>query len=101
MWSASILVTTDMIGFRFKNDASDSSASTTMYSPEPSLAFAPALIKRPPITKVGSRPACANTLATKLVVVVLPWVPAIAMPCFKRMSSANMTARGTTGIHLR
>ena len=30
MWSASMLVTTLIIGFRFRNDASDSSASTTM-----------------------------------------------------------------------
>ena len=34
---------------------------------------------------------------TRLVVVVLPCVPAIAMPCFNRISSASMTARGTTG----
>jgi len=31
------------------------------------------------------------------VVVVLPWVPAIAMPCLKRISSASIMARGTTG----
>ena len=34
------------------------------------------------------------------MVVVLPWVPAIAMPCFKRISSASITARGTTGTRL-
>ncbi len=32
------------------------------------------------------------------VVVVLPWVPAIAMPCFRRISSASITARGTSGM---
>ena len=30
--------------------------------------------------------------------VVLPCVPAMAMPCFKRISSASMRARGTTGM---
>ncbi len=58
----------------------------------------PALFSRPPITKVGSSPAAASTLATRLVVVVLPWVPAIAMPCFRRISSASISARGTTGM---
>ena len=43
-------------------------------------------------------PASASTLAIRLVVVVLPWVPAIAMPCFKRISSASISARGTTGM---
>ncbi len=36
----------------------------------------------------------------RLVVVVLPWVPATAIPCFRRMSSASMSARGTTGMRL-
>ena len=69
-----------------------------MYSPVPNLALAPALFKRPPITKVGSKPASAKTLATKLVVVVFPCVPAMATPCFMRINSANMTARGTIGM---
>ncbi len=50
------------------------------------------------MTKVGSSPASASTLVTRLVVVVLPWAPAMAMPCLKRISSASMSARGTTGI---
>ena len=78
--------------------ASDSSASTTMNSPAPSRALDAALTRRPPITKVGSRPPSASTLATRLVVVVLPCVPAIAMPCFRRISSASISARGTTGM---
>jgi hypothetical protein len=49
-------------------------------APVPSRACVSALFSRPPITKVGSRPASASTLATRLVVVVLPWVPATAMP---------------------
>ena len=38
------------------------------------------LLPRPPMTNVGSRPPAANTEAIRLVVVVLPWVPATAMP---------------------
>ena len=34
----------------------------------------------------------------RLVVVVLPCVPATAMPCLKRISSASISARGTTGM---
>ena len=30
--------------------------------------------------------------------VVLPWVPATATPCLRRISSASISARGTTGI---
>ena len=97
MWSASMLVTTDSTGVRLRKDASDSSASTTMKSPAPSRELAPALLSLPPITKVGSTPASASTLVTSDVVVVLPCVPAIAMPCFRRISSASITARGTTG----
>ena len=43
-------------------------------------------------------PASAKILAIKLVVVVLPWVPATATPCLKRINSANISARGTTGM---
>ncbi len=97
MWSASMLVTTASTGLRLRNEASLSSASTTMYSPAPSRECAPALCSLPPMTKVGSTPAAASTLVTSEVVVVLPCVPAIAMPRFRRISSASITARGTTG----
>jgi hypothetical protein len=43
-------------------------------------------------------PPSARMLATRLVVVVLPWVPAMAMPCLRRISSASIWARGTTGM---
>ena len=33
-----------------------------------------------------------------LVVVVLPWEPAMAMPYFMRISSASISPRGITGI---
>ena len=46
-------------------------------------------------------PPSASTLAIRLVVVVLPCVPAIAMPCLNRISSASIIARGTTGIRSR
>src|SRR5205807_266329 len=93
-----MFVTTAITGCKCRKEASDSSASTTMKSPPPSRACEPAAVRRPPITKVGSSPPSASTLATRLVVVVLPCVPAIAMPCFSRISSASMTARGTIGI---
>src|SRR5260363_165102 len=89
---------TSITGDSVKNKASDSSVSTTINSPAPSRAFAPALLSRPPMTKVGSRPPSASALAIRLVVVVLPCVPATAMPCLKRISSASISARGTTGI---
>ena len=53
MWSASILVTTASTGVRYRNEASDSSASATMNSPLPRRALAPAASSRPPMTKVG------------------------------------------------
>jgi hypothetical protein len=34
----------------------------------------------------------------RLVVVVLPCVPATAIPCFRRISSASISARGTMGM---
>ena len=37
---------------------------------------------RPPTTTVGSKPAARSTVATSDVVVVLPWLPAIATPYF-------------------
>src|SRR5574343_923904 len=98
MWSASILVTTEMTGERNRKEASDSSASATRKSPLPSRALEPAAFRRPPMTKVGSMPPSARMLVTRLVVVVLPCVPAMAMPLFRRISSASIWARGTTGI---
>jgi len=72
-------VTTAIMGCRCINDASLSSASATRYFPAPRRALLPALISCPPITKVGSSPPSASTLAMRLVVVVLPWVPATAI----------------------
>ncbi len=85
-------------GFRRRKLPSLSSASATSQSPPPRRAFAPAASSLPPITKVGSRPPSASTLAVSEVVVVLPWVPATATPRLKRISSASISARGTTGM---
>ena len=49
------------------------------------------------MTKVGSSPPSASTEATRLVVVVLPCVPATAIAERKRISSPSISARGTTG----
>ena len=37
-------------------------------------------------------------MATIVVVVVLPWVPAMATQLFSRISSASISARRTTGM---
>ena len=53
---------------------------------------------RPPTTTVGSSPAWFRMVAAIEVVVVLPWLPATAMPYFRRISSASSSPRGITGI---
>ena len=51
----------------------------------------------PPLITVGSRPPASSSVATIEVVVVLPWVPAMATQLFSRISSASISARRTTG----
>jgi len=92
-----MLVTMAMAGGMWRKEPSDSSASTTMYSPLPSLALEPKALTLPPTTAVGSRPAWARVQAAIEVVVVLPWEPAMATPYLSRMSSASISARGMTG----
>ncbi len=53
---------------------------------------------RPPTTTVGSRPAKFRMVAVIEVVVVLPWLPATAMPYLRRINSASSSPRGITGI---
>src|SRR5512139_1913042 len=96
-----MFVTTATVGESFRNEPSLSSASATRNSPCPSFALEPRLFSLPPTTAVGSHPAVASTVATMDVVVVLPWVPAIAIPYFIRISSASISARGITGIFRR
>ncbi len=52
----------------------------------------------PPLITVGSRCAASSTAAIRLVVVVLPCVPPIAIDHLSRISSASISARRTTGI---
>ena len=93
MCSRSRFVTTARIGESFRKDRSLSSASATRYCVVPSLAFEPSASTRPPTTTVGSKPPAASTAATIEVVVVLPCMPAIAIPYFSRISSASISAR--------
>ena len=50
------------------------------------------------MTMVGSNPPSASNQASMEVVVVLPCEPATRMPCFMRISSASISARGMTGM---
>src|SRR3546814_5875307 len=52
----------------------------------------------PPLMTVGSIPPASSSAATRLVVVVLPCVPAIATVDLRRISSASISARRTMGI---
>src|SRR6476469_866510 len=63
-----MLVTSAIAGDSLRNERSLSSASTTMYSPFPSLALLPNALSRPPITAVGSMPARSILSATIEVV---------------------------------
>jgi len=51
----------------------------------------------PPLITVASNPPPSSSAATIVVVVVLPWVPATAILDFRRISSASISARRTTG----
>jgi hypothetical protein len=65
-------VTIAIVGSSFKNEPSDSSASKTIYSPSPALAFDPKLKTLPPIIAVGFIPPSLKTEASIDDVVVLP-----------------------------
>src|SRR5215218_3197290 len=51
----------------------------------------------PPLMTVGSSPPASSNVATRDVVVVLPCVPATDTQDLKRISSASISARRTTG----
>ena len=51
----------------------------------------------PPLMTVGSNPPASSSVATNVVVVVLPWVPAMATLDLSRISSASISARRTIG----
>src|SRR5271166_245792 len=101
MCSRSRLVTTARMGDNFRKERSLSSASATRYCDLPRRAFEPRVSTRPPTTTVGSRPPAASTVAIIDVVVVLPCMPATAIPYLRRMSSASISARWMTGIFRR
>ena len=52
----------------------------------------------PPLMTVGSSSALSSMAAMIEVVVVLPWVPATATDHLRRISSASISARRTTGM---
>ena len=93
-----MLVTTATVGDSNRKVPSLSSASATRISPRPICALPASDRTRPPMTRVGSISASVSTWPIIDVVVVLPWLPATAMPYFMRMSSASISARGITGI---
>src|SRR4051812_7282889 len=93
-----MFVITASVGNSFRNDRSLSSASATISSPRPRRALLPKALSRPPITAVGSSPACSSIRAIIDVVVVFPWAPATATAYRSRISSASISARGITGI---
>src|ERR1035437_5183484 len=86
------------MGESLRKERSLSSASATRYCVAPRGAFEPSASTRPPTTTVASRPPAESTEATMEVVVVLPCMPAVAMPYLRRISSASISPRWMTGI---
>ena len=97
-WSASTLVTTATVGASSRNEPSDSSASATKWGPVPAAALTPLALKSPPTANDGSSPAASRMATTIPVVVVLPWVPATAIPVRPVISRASSWARPSTGM---
>ena len=93
-----MLVTTAISGFSSRKLASLSSASATTHSPSPqpalaALPSAPSPGTSPPTKKAGSAPIARSAQTSIAVVVVLPWVPAIAISRFSAQSSASSSPR--------
>ena len=78
-----------------------SSASTTIQSLLPNLAFVPYASITPPLTTVGSNPPPSNSALTKEVDVVFPCEPPIAIDFLNLISSANISALLTIGIFFK
>ncbi len=94
-----MLVTTAIVGDKARKEPSLSSASAIRISPWPNLALEPPQMSSlPPMTTVGSSCPHVRIEATMEVVVVFPWAPAMATPYLSRISSANISALGITGI---
>jgi hypothetical protein len=90
------LVTTEACGAYSRNEPSLSSASATKISPLPLCALAPDSLSWPPIANDGSAPQCCSATVSSDVVVVLPWVPAIATARRPAMTEASAAALGST-----
>ena len=80
-------------GASIRKEPSLSSASATNSAPLPSPAPSPVSVRIPPITYPGSAPLCRRIVVIMLVVVVLPWVPATAMPRRPSITLARAAAR--------
>ena len=88
-----------MVGFKARKLLSNSSASTTIISPEPNFELLSRLCTSPPTTKVGSIFALDKTVPAMDDVVVLPCVPPTAMlVSFTDINSPNISARLIIGI---
>src|ERR1022692_2251252 len=84
-----------------RKEPSLSSASATKMSPLPSSAPSPVPARMPPMTYDGSAPHSRSTVVSMEVLVVLPCVPATAIPRWPSMMEASAAARlGQLGIAL-
>jgi len=92
-----MLVTTAISGRNSRNEPSDSSLSATNQGPSPLRALLPVSMRSPPTATLGSSPAASSTRATIAVVVVLPCVPAMAMPRRPSINWASSAPRCTIG----
>ena len=92
-WSASVLVTKAIRGRRCKKDRSNSSASTTVMGPVPATRLDPKLVAMPPKKARAPVWAWCKIHASKLEVVVLPWVPPTATQIPSLAQAAKTSAR--------
>jgi hypothetical protein len=97
-WSASRVVTTATVGRSWWKERSYSSASTTYTRSPPRRRFPPQAGTRAPTKPVGSSPAAASTAVARVVVVVLPWVPAIPTTVPWLTMAPSASARLSTGM---
>jgi hypothetical protein len=80
------LVTIAYVGWRLRKLRSNSHASATKNGPEPQFEEPPRPGYSPPMRKPGSRRDARSAQAIMAVVVVLPWVPATAIPVLSAIS---------------
>ena len=85
------------VGLYARKEPSDSSASATNIVPVPLWALVPAVFIVPPIAKEGSKPADCSATVSIAVVVVFPWVPAIAIDVDSDINQASAVARAIIG----